>query len=70
MNKTLAQARELINNVAQNTQRFGIGENQLRRVDEISYGSSMESQLSHITNMLNKLVTGGVQSAVTYNICC
>jgi len=30
----------------------------------------VESQLSQITNMLNKLVAGGVQSVVTYNICC
>ena len=55
--------------MAQNTQQFGTRENQLRRVNEISHGSSVETQFSQITNLLNKLVTGGVQSAVTCNIC-
>lgn len=55
--------------MAQNTHQFGTRENQLRRVNEISYGSSVETQLSQITNMLNKLVTSGIQNAVTCNIC-
>ena len=69
MNKTPAETGELIYNMTQNTQQFGIRENQLRRVNEISHGSSVETQLSQITNMLNKLVTGGVQTAATCNIC-
>lgn len=69
MNKTPATTRELINNTAQNTQQFGTRENQLRRVNEISHGSSVETQLSQTTNILNKLLTGGVQTAVTCNLC-
>jgi len=53
VNKTPATARELINNMAQNTQQFGTRENQHRRVNEISHGSSVETQLSQITNMSN-----------------
>ena len=67
--RTLAEAKELINNMAQDTQQFGTRENQLRRFNEISHGTSVESQPSQITNILNKLVIGGVQSAVTCNIC-
>jgi len=70
VNKTPTNAKELISNMAQNTQLSGIRKNQLRRVNEISNGTSVESQLSQITNMLNKLVTGGVQSTVTCNIYC
>jgi len=68
VNKTAAAARELINNMAQNTQQLETRDNQLRRVNEISHGSFVETQLSQITNM--QLVTGGVQSPVTCNICC
>jgi len=50
VNNTPAQARDLINNMAQNTQQFGIKQNQLKRINEISHGSSVESQLSQITN--------------------
>jgi len=49
--------------MAQNTQ-------QLRTREELSSCPSMETQLSHITAMLNKLVTGGVQNAVMCGICC
>ena len=70
MNKTPAAVKELINDMAQNTQQFGTRESQLRRVNEISHGSSVETQLSQLTNILNKLVTGGVQTDVTCNICC
>ena len=46
VNKTLTEAKELISNMAQNTQQFGTRENQFRRVNEISHGTSVESQLS------------------------
>jgi len=55
--------------MGQNTQQFGTRENQLRGVNQILHESSVETQLSQITNILNKLVTRGVQTAVTYNIC-
>ena len=54
----------------QNTQQFGSGEPQFRKVNELSSGLSVETQLSQITAMLNKLITGGVQKAVVYGICC
>jgi len=47
--------------MAQNTQQFGARESQIKRVNEIGSSSSIESQLSHITAMLNNIVTGGVQ---------
>ena len=32
--------------------------------------NTQQNQLSHITAMLNKIVTGGIQKAVICNICC
>jgi len=45
-------------------------EPQIKRVNEIGSSSSVESQLSYITTMLNKIVTGGVQKVVICGICC
>jgi len=59
-NKTPAQARELLNIMAQNTQQFGSREPQFRKVNELSLGPSIEAQLSQITTMLNKIITGEV----------
>ena len=56
--------------MTQNTQQFGARESQIKRVNEIGSSSSVESQLSHITTMLNKIVTGGVQKAIICGICC
>ena len=56
--------------MAQNTQQFGARESQIKRVNDIGSNSSIESQLSHITTMLNKIVTGRVQKAVICGICC
>ena len=70
INKTPAQARELFNIMAQNTQQFGTREPQFKKVNELSSGPSVETQLSQITAMLKKLVTGGVQKAGACGICC
>ena len=56
--------------MAQNTQQFGTRDTQVKRVNEIGSSSSLENQLSHITAMLNKIVTGGIQKAVICGICC
>ena len=56
--------------MAQNTQQFGARKSQIKRVNEIGYSSSVESLLSHITTMLNKIITRGTQKAVIYGICC
>ena len=56
--------------MAQNTQQFGAKESQIKRVNEIRSSSSVESQLSYITTMLNKIVTGGVQKVIVCGICC
>ena len=42
-NKTPAQARELLNIMAQNTQQFRSKEPQFRKVNELSSGSSAET---------------------------
>ena len=70
VNKTPADARNLFNLMAQNTKYFGARESQIKRVNVIGSNSSVESQLSHITVMLNKIITGGVQKAVICGICC
>ena len=71
VNKTTADARNLFNLMAQNTQQFGARELQVKRVNEIGSSSSVENQLSHITaTTLNKIVTGGIQKAVICGICC
>ena len=70
VNKTPAEARNLFNLMAQNTQQFGARESQVKRVNEIGSSSSVENQLSYITVMLNKIVTGGIQKAVVCGICC
>lgn len=69
VNKTPAQARELVNIMAQNSQQFGTQDTQFRKVNELSLGPSVETQLSQITAMLNKLVTARVQKAVVCGIC-
>lgn len=56
--------------MAENTQQFGARESQIKRVNKIGSSSSVESQLSYITTMLNKIVTGGVQKAIICGICC
>ena len=66
----MAEARDLFNLMAQNTQTLCARESQIEKVNEIGSSSSVESQLSHITAMLNKIVTGGVQKAVICGICC
>ena len=70
VNKTPTEARDLFNLIAQNTQQFDVRESQTKKVNEIGSNSFVESQLSHIIAMLNKIVTGGVQKAVIYGICC
>jgi len=55
--------------MAQNTQQFGTRESPIKRVNEIGSSSSVESQLSYITAILNKIVTRGVQKAVICDIC-
>jgi len=55
--------------MAYNTQLFGTRESQVKRVNEIGSNSSLENQLSHIIDMLNKIVTGGIQKAVICGIC-
>ena len=68
VNKTPDDARNLFNLMAQNTQQFGARESQIKRVNEIGSSSSVESQLSHITAMLNKIVTGGPKSSHLWNL--
>ena len=70
VNKTPAQDREVFNIMAQSTQQFETREPQFKEVNKLSSGPSVETHLSQITAMLNKLVTRGVQKAVVCGICC
>ena len=69
VNKIPAHARELLKIMAQYTQQFEARESQFRKVNERSSGPSVETQLSQITAMLNKIVTKGVQKVVMGGIC-
>ena len=61
VNKTQAHARDLFNIMVRNIQQFGNRKTQFRKVNELSLGLSVETQLSQIIAMLNKLITGVVQ---------
>ena len=54
--------------MVQSTKQFGTREIQVRKANDHSSGLSIETQLSQITIILNKLITGGVQKAVLCRI--
>lgn len=78
VNKTPAQARELINNMAQNTQQFGTRESQVRQVNEIKGESFVDAQIANLTSILNRIIPLVAQHSVhainpqpiKYGICC
>ncbi|TYI61425.1 hypothetical protein E1A91_D10G171300v1, partial [Gossypium mustelinum] len=64
------QARNLIANMAQNTQQFGLRRFDLgKRMDE-GQSSMMEAQLANLTAMISKLMIGGNAKASLCGICC
>ncbi|TYG65196.1 hypothetical protein ES288_D06G166900v1 [Gossypium darwinii] len=68
--KTPEQARNLIANMAQNTQQFGLRRSDLgKRMDE-GQSSMMEAQLANLTAMVSKFMTGGNAKASLCGICC
>ncbi|KAG4128858.1 hypothetical protein ERO13_D09G044366v2, partial [Gossypium hirsutum] len=70
VDKTPEQARNLIANMAQNTQQFGLRRSDLgKRMDE-GQSSMMEAQLANLTAMVSKLMTGGNAKASLCGICC
>nr|XP_012466332.1 unnamed protein product [Gossypium raimondii] len=70
VDKTTEQARNLIANMAQNTQQFGLRRSDLgKRMDE-GQSSMMEAQLANLTAMVSKLMTGGTAKASLCGICC
>ncbi|XP_012487845.1 uncharacterized protein LOC105801055 [Gossypium raimondii] len=70
VDKTLEQARNLIANMTQNTQQFGLRRFDLgKRMDECQ-SSMMEAQLANLTAMVSKLMTGGNAKASLCGICC
>ncbi|XP_012472398.2 uncharacterized protein LOC105789571 [Gossypium raimondii] len=70
VDKTPEQARNLIANMAQNTQQFGLRRSDLgKRMDE-GQSSMMEAQLANLTAMVGKLMTGGNAKASLCGICC
>ncbi|XP_040964434.1 uncharacterized protein [Gossypium hirsutum] len=70
VDKIPEQARNLIANMAQNTQQFGLRRSDLgKRMDE-GQSSMMEAQLANLTAMVSKLMTGGTVKASLCGICC
>ncbi|TYI75800.1 hypothetical protein E1A91_D06G032000v1, partial [Gossypium mustelinum] len=70
VDKTPEQARNLIANMAQNTQQFGLRRSDLgKRMDEVQ-SSMMEAQLANLTAMVSKLMTGGNAKVSLCGICC
>ncbi|KAK8284369.1 hypothetical protein V6Z12_D08G155600 [Gossypium hirsutum] len=70
VDKTPEQARNLITNMAQNTQQFGLRWSDLgKRMDE-GQSSMMEAQLANLTAMVSKLMTKGTVKASLCGICC
>ncbi|KAK8315170.1 hypothetical protein V6Z12_D01G222000 [Gossypium hirsutum] len=68
--KTPEQAQNLIANMVQNTQQFGLRRSDLgKRMDE-GQSSMMEAQLANLTAMVSKLMTGGNAKASLCGICC
>lgn len=69
VDKTPEQAQNLITNMAQNTQQFGLRRSDLgKRMDE-GQSSMMEAQLANLTGMVSKLMTGGTAKASLCGIC-
>ncbi|TYG40252.1 hypothetical protein ES288_D12G078300v1 [Gossypium darwinii] len=70
VDKIPEQARNLIANMAQNTQQFGLRRSDLgKRMDE-GQSSMMEAQLANLTAMVSKLMTGGTVKASLCGVCC
>ncbi|KAL1077687.1 hypothetical protein V6Z11_D10G112200 [Gossypium hirsutum] len=70
VDKTPEQAKNLIANMAPNTQQFGLRRSDLgKRMDE-GQSSMMEAQLANLTAMVSKLMTGGNAKASLCGICC
>ncbi|KAL1093633.1 hypothetical protein V6Z11_D06G044100 [Gossypium hirsutum] len=70
LDKTPEQAQNLIANMAQNTQQFGLKRSDLgKRMDE-GQSSMIEAQLANLTAMVSKLMTGGNAKASLCGICC
>ncbi|RDY07562.1 hypothetical protein CR513_08311, partial [Mucuna pruriens] len=72
MDKTPATARDLISNMASNTQQFGIrGPSQTRMVNEIGAASNqrLENQLTELTSLVRQLAVGQHQPAMVAKVC-
>ncbi|TYG46003.1 hypothetical protein ES288_D11G221200v1 [Gossypium darwinii] len=70
VDKTPEQARNLIANMAQNTQQFGLRRSDLgKRMDE-GQSSMIEAQLANLTAIVSKLMTGGNAKASLCGIYC
>ncbi|KAH9667427.1 hypothetical protein KPL70_021040 [Citrus sinensis] len=69
VNKTPTQGRELISNMAANTQQFGSRQDPTsRKVNEVNI-SSVEQRLYKLTSLVEKFVVGNVQQVKTCGIC-
>ncbi|KAH9803303.1 hypothetical protein KPL71_001711 [Citrus sinensis] len=69
VNETHTQARELISNMAANTQQFGSRQDPTsRKVNEVNI-SSVEQRLDKLTSLVEKFVVGNVQQVKTCGIC-
>ncbi|RDY10785.1 hypothetical protein CR513_04634, partial [Mucuna pruriens] len=72
MDKTLVVARQMISNMASNTQRFGIrGASQSRMVNEIDTMDNLrlENQLTKMTSLVRQLAIGQHQPSIAARVC-
>ncbi|WP_198155510.1 retrotransposon gag family protein, partial [Candidatus Burkholderia verschuerenii] len=69
VNKTPAAARELISNMAENTQQYGAHADEApKRVNEV-HTSTLESQMADLTALVRQLATGQVSNVRVCGIC-
>ena len=68
VNKTPQEAKDLIIIMAANSQQFGSKTDILSRVEKVN-SSSLESYISHLTNLVQNMAMGTRQQAKLCGIC-
>ena len=69
VNKTAAQARALIENMAANSQQFTNRAEPPKRVNEVSTPSNIEQQIANLTSLFQQFATGTIQQAKVCGVC-
>ena len=69
MNKTPAAARQLIDNMAENSQQFGVRLDEVPKSANVVNVSSLENKISDLTSLVRQLAVGQLQQARVCGIC-